>query len=80
MASSQFTVGLPPNGSGQHQLHYTTLPRNTHMTKTSGRVMRLPLENGGGHDKMLATIVRNNPNGGPPNGMKVTDEVFGIFF
>ena len=43
------------------------------MSKTSGRMMmRLPLENGGGgHDKMLATVARNNSNGGPPNGIKV---------
>ena len=66
-------VGLPPNASGQHQLHYTTLPRNSH---TNGRAMRLPIENGGGHDKMLATIARTNIGGGLPNGMKVLGKDF----
>lgn len=63
----EFAAGFLPHGPAQHQLHYTTLPRNSH---TNGRAMRLPIENGGGHDKMLATIARTNIGGGLPNGMK----------
>ena len=51
-------------------MHYTTLPRNTHMSKTAGKAMRLPLENGG-HDRMLATIARQNTPVAHPNGFKV---------
>ena len=58
-------------------MHYTTLPRNSH---TNGRTMRLPIENGGGHDKMLATIARTNIGAGLPNGIKVPRQCFEPFW
>ena len=80
MDNCQVAAGLLPNGSSFHpgqasssrQLHYTTLPRNTHMAKSNGRVMRLPLDDG---DGMLAMMDRNSAAGGPPNGIKVRPQL-----